>query len=63
MSKVISQYILERKKKVKKVNKIINDEQIKRINEKNILELNYSIKNINNKISQIRQVSGNDSTE
>jgi hypothetical protein len=61
MSKVISQYISERKKRGKKAN--INDEQIKRINEKNILELNYSIKKINNKLSQINQVSGNDSTE
>lgn len=63
MSKVISQYILERKKKGKKIIKILNDEQIKQINEKNILELNYSIKNINNKLSQISQVSGIDSTE
>jgi hypothetical protein len=61
MSKVISQYISERKKKGKKINNILNDEQIKRINVKNILELDYSIKNINNKLSQIRQVSGNNS--
>ena len=63
MSKVINQYILERKKKGKKIIKLLNDEQIKQINEKNILELNYSIKDINNKLSQIRQVSGNNSTE
>ena len=63
MSKVINQYILERKKKGKKNIKILSDEQIKQINEKNILELNYSIKNINNQLSQIKQVSGNDSFE
>jgi hypothetical protein len=63
MSKVISKYISERKKKGKKIVKILNDEQIKHINEKNILELDYSIKNINNKLSQIRQLSGNNSIE
>ena len=63
MSKVISKYISERKKKGKKVIKILNDEQVKHINEKNILELDYSIKNINNKLLQIRQVSGNNPTE
>ena len=63
MSKVINQYILERKKKGKKHIKELNDEQIKQINEKNILELNYSIKKINNKISQIRKISGNNSPD
>jgi len=60
MSKVINKYILERKKKAEKKNvKILNNEEIKQINEKNILQLNYSIKNINNNISHIRQLAGN----
>jgi hypothetical protein len=61
MSKVISQYISERKKRGKKAN--INDEQIKRINEKNILELNYTIKNINSNMSHIRELTGNKKTD
>ena len=63
MSKVISKYILEKKKKAKKNVKILNDEEIKQFNEKNLLELNFSIKNINNQISKIRQIAGNNSNE
>ena len=60
MSKVINKYILERKKKnAKKACKILNIEEIKQHNEKNLLELNYSIKNINNSISHIRILTGN----
>ena len=60
MSKVINKYILERKKKAqKKNNKILNNEEIKQVNEKNLLQLNYTIKNINNNISHIRQLAGN----
>ena len=60
MSKVINKYILERKKKAEKKNvKILNNEEIKQVNEKNLLQLNYSIKNINNNISHIRQLAGN----
>ena len=60
MSKVINKYILERKKKNAKNNyKSLNNNDIKQINEKNLLELNYSIKNINNNISHIRQLAGN----
>ena len=60
MSKVISQYIKERKKiNAKKNYKMMNSDQIKQINEKNILELNYSIKNINSNISHIRILVGN----
>ena len=60
MSKVINKYILEMKKKAQKKNiKILNDEEIKKLNEKNLLELNYSIKNINNNISHINQLTGN----
>ena len=59
MSKVINKYILERKQKAKKIQKLLSNEEIKQINEKNLLELNFSIKNINNSISHIRQVTGN----
>ena len=60
MSKVISQYIKERKKiNAKKNYKMMNNDEIKQINEKNILELNYSIKNINSNISHIRILAGN----
>ena len=64
MSKVISKYILERKKKNAKKNfKMLNDEEIKQINEKNILELNYTIKNINSNMSHIRELTGNKKTD
>ena len=60
MSKVINKYIKERKKKNEKKNyKILDSEEIKQINEKNILELDYSIKNINTNISHIRILGGN----
>ena len=60
MSKVISKYIKERKKILAKKNcKIMNSNEIKQINEKNILELNYTIKNINSNISHIRILAGN----
>ena len=60
MSKVISKYILERKKQnARKNHKMMNSEEIKQINEKNLLELNYSIKSINSNISHIRQLAGN----
>ena len=59
MSKVINKYILERKKKNAKKNfKMLNDEEIKQLNEKNILELNYTIKNINNNLSHIKELTG-----
>ena len=38
---------------------MLDDEQIKQINEKNILELNYNIKNINSNLSHIRELTGN----
>ena len=53
MSKVINKYIEERKKLMKK-QKIVNTEEIKAINDKNLLQLNFSIKNINNSISHIK---------
>ena len=60
MTKVIHRYILERKKKQqKKNNKILSSDEIKRVNEKNLLELNYTIKNINNNISNVRHLAGN----
>ena len=60
MSKVISKYILERKKQnARKNHKMMNTEDIKQINEKNLLELNYSIKKLNSNISHIRQLAGN----
>ena len=60
MSKVIHKYILERKKKQQKKNtKILNVDEIKHNNEKNILELNYTIKNINNSITHVRHLAGN----
>lgn len=60
MSKVINKYIKERKKKNAQKNyKIFNSEEIKHLNEKNILQLDYSIKNINNNISHIRILAGN----
>ena len=57
MSKVINKYIRERKKHVSK-QKIIDPDGIKEINEKNLLQLNYSIKNINNNISHIKLLAG-----
>ena len=57
MSKVINKYIRERKKHVSK-QKIIDPDGIKEINEKNLLQLNYSIKNINNNISHIKILAG-----
>jgi len=63
MSKVINKYILEKKKKAKKNVKILNNEEIKQFNEKNLLELNFSIKNINSQISKIRQITGNNANE
>ena len=60
MSKVINKYILDRKKKnAKKQYNMLSKEKIKQINENNILELNYSIKNINNNIYHIKQLVGN----
>ena len=60
MSKVINKYILERKKQNEKKHiKLLNNEEIKQINEKNLLDLNYSIKNINNNISHIKELTGN----
>ena len=53
MSKVINKYIEERKKLMNK-QKIVNTEEIKAINDKNLLQLNFSIKNINNSISHIK---------
>ena len=63
MSKVIKKYISEKKKKAKKNVKILNNEEIKQFNEKNLLELNFSIKNINSQISKIRQITGNNANE
>ena len=59
MSKVINKYILERKKKLIKKKIILDSEEVKLANEKNILELNYAIKNINNNISNVRSLAGN----
>ena len=57
MSKVINKYIEERKKLMSK-QKIIDTEEIKAINDKNLLQLNFSIKNINNNISHIKFLKG-----
>ena len=57
MSKVINKYIRERKKHISK-QKIIDSDEIKEINEKNLLQLNFSIKNINNNISHIKFLHG-----
>ena len=63
MSKVINKYITDRKIKANKKIKILNEEEIKQINEKNLLELNYSIKNINSNITHIRQKTGNKTSD
>jgi hypothetical protein len=63
MSKVIKKYISEKKKKAKKNIKILSNEEIKQFNEKNLLELNFSIKNINTQIYKIKQITGNNSNE
>ena len=63
MSKVIKKYISEKKKKAKKNVKILSNEEIKQFNEKNLLELNFSIRNINSQISKIRQITGNNADE
>ena len=60
MSRVINKYILESKKKnAKKKFKIMNKEEIKQLNEKNLLELNFSIKALKNNIFNIRKLAGN----
>ena len=63
MSKVINKYINDRKVKANKTIKLFNVEKIKLINEKNLLELNYSIKNINNSITHIKQKTGNKTSD
>ena len=63
MSKVINKYINDRKIKANKTIKLFNVEKIKLINEKNLLELNYSIKNINNSITHIKQKTGNKTSD
>jgi hypothetical protein len=63
MSKVIKKYISEKKKKAKKNIKILSNEEIKQYNEKNLLELNFSIKNVNSQITKIRQITGNNANE
>ena len=57
MSKVIGKYINERRKRLSQI-KLINSDEIKEINEKKILNLDYSIKNINNNIMNIKFMSG-----
>ena len=57
MSKVINKYIRERRRHQSN-QKIINYQGIKELNEKNILQLNYSIKNINNNINHIKFLAG-----
>ena len=57
MSKVISKYINERRKRLSQI-KLINSDEIKEINEKKILNLDYSIKNINNNIMNMKFMSG-----
>ena len=57
MSRVISKYINERRKRLTQV-KIINSDEIKEINDKIILRFDYSIKNINNNIMNIKFLSG-----
>ena len=60
MSRVISKYILDSKKKKTKRNyRSLSNEEIQQINEKNLLELNYSIKKMNNKICHIKELAGN----
>ena len=57
MSKVINKYLHERKQRVSHI-KIKNLDEIKDINEKRLLHLDYSIKNINNQIMNIRVLTG-----
>ena len=57
MSKVINKYIKERKKLISK-QKIVDSDEIRQINEKNLLQLNFSIKNINNNISHVKFLAG-----
>ena len=57
MSKVISRYINERKYHISQ-QKIINSDEIKEKNEKKLLHLNYSIKNINSNIMKIKFLAG-----
>ena len=63
MTKVINKYLSERKKSAKNNMKNFNKDEIKKINEKNLLELNFSIKKIKNNISQIRQMTGNNTSQ
>ena len=63
MSKVINKYIMERKKKAKKYAKIFSKEDIKKINDKNLLNLNYSIRALNNNINHIKKISRTNITD
>jgi hypothetical protein len=63
MSKIINKYINDRKIKANKKIKLLNNEEIKQINEKNLLELDCFIKNINNNITYIRQKTGNKASD
>ena len=63
MSKVINKYITDRKIKANRKIKILNIGEINQVNEKNLLELNYSIKNINNNITHIKQKTGNKTSD
>ena len=64
ISKVINKYILESKKRnAKNKYKIMDKEEIKQLNEKNLLKLNFSIKILNNNISHIRKLTGNKISE
>ena len=57
MSRVINKYILERRKFQSKQNNVDLDE-IRKINEKKLSQINSYIKNINNNISKIQILSG-----
>ena len=57
MSKVINKYIRERKKHLSTQRFINSDEELKEINEKNILKLNYLIKKINNDMKHLKYLA------
>ena len=57
MSRVINKYILERRK-FQSIQNNVNLDEIRKINEKKLSQINSYIKNINNNISKIQILSG-----
>ena len=57
MSRVINKYILERRK-FQSIQNNVNLDEIRKINEKKLSQINSYIKNINNNISKIQILAG-----